>query len=76
MLLALVTFASEAAGEESSQAAFYIGGLLLAAFAVVVGVLGIMRPGGFVANAGTRTAVVALAALLMAGACATAVLSS
>jgi len=75
-MLALVTLATEAAGEETSKAPFYIVGLVLAAFAVLVGVLGITRPSGFTQNAGGRSAVVAIAAVLVVGACASAVLTA
>ncbi len=75
-MLELVTFATEAAGHETSKAGFYIAGLVLAGFAVLVGLLGILRPSGFAMNAATRSAVVAITAVLVACACASAVLTA
>jgi hypothetical protein len=75
-MLALVTLATEAAGHETSKAGFYIAGLVLAGFAVLVGLLGIMRPSSFAMNAAGRSLVVAIAAVLVVGACASAVLTA
>jgi len=75
VLHSLVLFAAEAAEEEGSQVAFYVCGLLLAAWAVGVSVLGVRRPDSFAEAGGTRTAVVAVSAVLVVGACASAALT-
>jgi hypothetical protein len=75
MLHALVVFASEAAGEGSSHVPFYVAGLLLVGFAVIVSALGIMRPDRFAEGSAIRSAVVGVAALLVVGVCATAVIT-
>ncbi|HEX8105644.1 MAG TPA: hypothetical protein VF533_23715 [Solirubrobacteraceae bacterium] len=73
---ALVTFASVAEeGAEPSKTPFYIAGGALALFAVLVSALGITQH-DFPRTKGASRAVMALAALLVAAAMATAVISS
>jgi hypothetical protein len=74
VLQALIVFAAEEA-EETSKAAFYIAGGVLAAFAVLVSILGITRIGSFPASQGQARGVMALGALLVAATMAAAVLT-
>ena len=67
----LATVLAEA---EPSKTPFYIVGGCLAAWAVLVGSIGIARP-GFVATAGVTRGVIALTILLVAGTMAAAVLT-
>ncbi len=76
MLPALVTMAAEAAGEASSQTAFYVLGGILAAFAVAVSLLGLARRDSFPPGEGAARAVMGLAAVLVVLTCASAVLSA
>ena len=71
----VLVFAAEA-GEEKSHAVFYFVGISLACWAVAVAALGILRPERFGERAGARNGVLAVTALLVAGTCASAVLSS
>ena len=75
MMHALV-IAAEVAEEEGSHVAFYVLGLLLAGWAVAVSVVGIRRAADFPPRVGARNGVVALSALLVVGACATAVITA
>ena len=72
-LTALVLAAE--AGAETSKTAFYIFGGLLAAWAVVLAGLG-MSQATFPATAGAKRGVMAISAVLMAGAMATAVITA
>jgi hypothetical protein len=72
-LTALVLAAE--AGTETSKTAFYIFGGLLAAWAVVLAGLG-MSQATFPATAGAKRGVMAISAVLMAGAMATAVITA
>ena len=74
MLQALITFAAEEA-EETSKTAFYVAGGLLAAFAVVISVIGVTRIGTFPSSNGQARGVMALAAVLVLAAMAAAVLT-
>ena len=74
MLDALITFAA-AEGEEHSKTAFYIAGAVLVAFALVISAIGITRIGTFPASRGQARGVMALGALLVAAAMATAVIT-
>ena len=74
MLTALITFAAEE-GAEPSKTAFYVAGAVLVVFAVVISAIGITRIGTFPASKGQARGVMALAALLVAAAMATAVLT-
>jgi hypothetical protein len=73
VLQALITFAA-AEGVEPSKTAFYIAGGLLVAWALVIGVIGITRP-GFPARTGQARGVMALSAVLVVAAMASAVLT-
>jgi hypothetical protein len=73
-LIALIT-AAESGGKESSKTAFYICGGLLAAWAVVLSLIG-MASEGFPATTGAQRGVVALTVLFVAAAMATAVITA
>ena len=73
MLHALISFAASE-GEEPSKTAFYIAGGLLAVYAVVIGFIGITRD-GFPAKKAQARGVMALSAVLVAAAMASAVLT-
>jgi hypothetical protein len=76
VLQALITLATEAAAEEeSSKAAFYIAGGVLAAFAVIVAVIGIRGHETFPPTKGAARAVMGLAAILVAATMATAIIT-
>ena len=76
MLHALSLLATSAATEdEPSKTAFYIGGGVLAVWAVVLTAIGMTRA-TFPASAGAARGVMALSALLVAVAMATAIISS
>jgi hypothetical protein len=74
VLQALITLAQ--AEEESSKAAFYIAGAVLAAFAVVISAIGIRGHETFPPSRGVARAVMGLAALLVAATMAAAILTS
>ncbi len=76
MLHAFVVFATEAAEEESSHAAFYISGVLLAAWAVAVAAMGIRRAGTFPPRGSGRTGVILITLLLVLGTTSTAVITA
>jgi hypothetical protein len=64
---AITVLASAAAGEEeTSKTLFYVSGAILAAFAVIISVIGIRGHETFPASKGTQRAVMGLAALLVA----------
>jgi hypothetical protein len=67
--------AAESAKEESSKTAFYICGGLLAVWAVVLSAVGLTQA-TFPATAGARRGVIALTALLVAAAMATAIITA
>lgn len=73
--LATILAATEAA-EETSKAPFYIAGLVLAAWAVLVGVVGISRPAQIPATAITARLTILISVVLVGAAMATAVLTS
>ena len=73
-LIGLV-LAAEAGGEESSKTAFYVCGGLLVAWAVVLAGLG-MASETFPATVGAKRGVIALTALFVAAAMATAVITA
>ena len=75
MLGALLARAAETAEEEPSKAAFYVLGGALVRFALGLAAMGIRRHETFPASAGTGRALMALCALLVAGAMAAAVLT-
>jgi hypothetical protein len=71
VLTALVTFAAE----EHSKTPYYIAGIALAAFAVIVSAIGITRHGTFPPSKGAARAVMGLAVLLVIATMASAVLT-
>jgi hypothetical protein len=72
VLNALVTLAAA----EGGKTAFYVLGLGLAAFAVLVSAIGIARGATFPASPGSARVIMVLATVLVAGAMASAVLTS
>ena len=76
MLHALVTFAAETAGEESSHTAFYIAGGAAALWAVAVSLLGISRGADWPSSDGAAKGVMGISALLVVAAMATAVITA
>ena len=75
MLATLLTFAA-AEGDESSKTAFYIAGIVLAAFAVVVSAIGIARHRTFPPSRAAARGVMALAAVLVAATMVSAIMTS
>ena len=73
MLHALITLAASE-GEEPSKTAFYIAGIVLAVYAVIVGFIGI-RQEGFPRKKAQARGVMALSTVLVAAAMATAILT-
>lgn len=74
MLHALITLA-QAEAEESSKAAFYIAGGVLAAFAVLISVVGIRGHETFPPSRGGLRGVIGVAAVLVAATMATAIIT-
>ena len=72
MPLALVILAAE---EHTSKTPYYIAGVALAAFAVIVSAIGISRHETFPPSAGAARAVMALAVILVIATMASAVLT-
>jgi hypothetical protein len=78
MLHAVLTFAAAAnedGAAEPSKVPFYVAGMVLVAFAVLIGALGIVKH-DFPATRGVRNAVLAVGTLLVLAAMATSVLTS
>ena len=76
MLHALLTFAAEAAGEEEpSKTAFYVTGIALTVFAVIVAALGIRAHGHWPSSRGAARMVMGLAVVLVALTMASAVIT-
>jgi hypothetical protein len=75
LLQTLVTFAQEEA-HESSKTAFYVAGILLAVWAVVVSAIGITRHATFPPSRGVARGVMGLSVLLVAATMASAVLTA
>jgi len=75
VLEALIVFASTE-GEESSKTLFYLAGGLLAVFAVVISVIGVRGIGSFPSSKGQTRGVIGLAALLVAFAAASAIITA
>jgi hypothetical protein len=73
-LIALIT-AAESGAEESSKTAFYICGGLLAAWAVVLSVIG-MSSETFPGTVGAKRGVIAITLVFVAAAMATAVITA
>ena len=76
MLHALTIVFASTEGEESSKTLFYLAGGVLAVFAVVISVIGIRGIGSFPANKGQTRGVIGLAALLVAFAAASAIITA
>jgi hypothetical protein len=74
MLAVLLTFAAEAAGEESDQTLFYVLGSLAAVWAIVLFAVG-MRSPTFPGSPGAMRGVIAVSVLLVLGAMASAVVT-
>jgi uncharacterized membrane protein YecN with MAPEG domain len=74
VLHALITLAATE-GEEPSKTAFYVAGVVLAVYAVIVGAIGITQE-GFPRRKGQARGVMALSAVLVLAAMASAVLTS
>lgn len=73
-VLSFIVAAAEGA-EHTSKTAFYIAGGLFAAWAVLIGIIGINRP-GFPSGAGTARLAMVLGVVLMLGAMSTAVITA
>ena len=73
-LHALIVFAAESTEEEGSKTPFYIAGGVLALFGFAIGILGTMRHAD-VPGEGAAKGIMAVAALLVLAAMATAVLT-
>ena len=73
MLELLLTAAEQ--GEETSKTPFYVAGIALTVFAVVVSAIGIRAHGHWPGSSGAARAVMALCALLVAATMATAVIT-
>jgi len=72
----LVLAAASGQEEETSKTAFYVLGGLFAAWAVLLGALGILRHETFPPSPGASRAIMGITALLMVGAMASAVLTA
>ena len=76
LLQALITFATEAAEhEETSKTPFYVAGIALTVFAVIVSAIGIRAHGHWPGSPGTARAVMGVCAVLVAATMATAVIT-
>ena len=73
-MLALLLTAAEHA-EETSKTPFYVAGLALTAFAIIVSAIGIRSHGHWPGSTGAARAVMGLCALLVAATMATAVIT-
>ena len=74
MLATLLTFATEAAEEETSKTLFYVLGGLAAAWAMILFAVG-MRSERFPSSDGALRGVLAISVLVVAGAMASAVIT-
>jgi hypothetical protein len=76
VLHALIVFAQEAAHEEeTSKTAYYVAGCALAAFAVIISVIGIRGHETFPSSKGGRGVVMLIATVLVAATMASAILT-
>jgi hypothetical protein len=75
MLATLLTFATEAAEEETSKTAFYVLGSVAAVWAIVLFAVG-MRSESFPGSRAAQRGVIAISVLVVIGAMASAVLTS
>ena len=71
-----IVFAAVEGHEESSKTLFYVAGGVLAAFAVIISVIGIRGIATFPSSKGQARGVLGLAALLVLGAMAAAIITS
>jgi hypothetical protein len=69
-------FAAVEGGHESSKTLFYVAGGVLAAFAVIISVIGIKRIDTFPASKGQERGVLGVAVLLVLAAMAAAIITS
>jgi hypothetical protein len=76
MLHAIITFATEEAGEESSKTLFYICGGALAAWALIVSAIGIRAHETFPPSEGAKRGVIAISLTLTVLAMASAVITA
>lgn len=74
-MFALLIFAAEGAADHGSKTAFYVAGLVLAGWAVIVGGIGVARP-AFAKGEGTGRAVIGVTAILVVAAMAAAIATS
>lgn len=73
-MLALLELASVEGAEETSKAAFYIAGLALAGWAVVLTAIGMSRP-NFPGSVAASRGVMGISAVLVVATCAAAIIS-
>jgi hypothetical protein len=72
----LILAQAEHEAEETSKAAFYIAGGVLAAFAVIISIIGIRGHDWFPRTRGAMTGAIGLCALLVAATMATAIITA
>ena len=70
-----LVFAAEGAADHGSKTAFYVAGLVLAGFAVLIGAIGATRP-AFAEREATGHAVIGVTVVLMIATLATAIITS
>ena len=75
MLATLIAFATEAAEEETSKTAFYVLGGVAAVWAIILFAVG-MRSTTFPGSAAAQRGVIAISAIVVIGAMASAVLTA
>ena len=75
MLHTLILAAIEG-GQETSKTAFYVLGAMLAAWAVIVSAVGIMRHETFPPSSGAKAAVMTITALLVVATMASSILTA
>ena len=74
-MLSLFAIVAEHSSDEGSKTAFYVGAGLFAAWAVLLGAVGVMRP-AFPRGEGGARAIMLVSVVLMLGAMATAVITA
>jgi multisubunit Na+/H+ antiporter MnhG subunit len=72
---AFLLFAAEGAADHGSKTAFYVAGLVLAGFAVLIGAIGVARP-SFPGRENAAHAVIGAAAVLVVATIAAAIATS
>jgi hypothetical protein len=75
MLATLLTLAAETAGEESSKTLFYVLGLVAAVWAIILFAVG-MRSPEFPGSPAAQRGVIAISAVVVLGAMASAVITA